>query len=102
LARKQPLHEYVEVNNPASNADDVQRGHWTFETRTFNREDGLEPPAIWGKSAAELDSMTNFVNAVQVITRRDSLPIISFFGGIRVLRLHERLSPISALQVLGY
>ncbi len=74
--------EYVEVNNPASNADDVQRGHWTFATRTFNREDGLEPPAIWGKSAAELDLMTNFVNAVQVITRRDSLPITSFFGGI--------------------
>jgi hypothetical protein len=74
--------EYIEVNNPASNADDVQRGHWTFATRTFNREDGLEPPAIWGKSSAELDSMTNFVNAVQVITRRESMPITSFFGGI--------------------
>ena len=72
----------VEIINPASNADDVQRGHWTFATRSFNREDGLIPPAIWGKSAVELDLMTDFVNAVQVITRRESLPITSFFAGI--------------------
>lgn len=74
--------EYVEVINPASNADDVQRGHWSFSARTFTRWDALTPPPIWGKSADELDSIVEFVNAVQVIARRDSLPITSFFGGI--------------------
>lgn len=61
---------------------DVQRGHWSFNTRTFTRWDDLIPPPIWGKSADELDAMVEFVNAVQVIARRDSLPITSFFAGI--------------------
>ena len=61
---------------------DVQRGHWSFNARTFTRWDDLIPPPIWGKSADELDVMVEFVNAVQVIARRDSLPITSFFAGI--------------------
>ena len=72
----------VEVISPETNADDVQRGHWSFNSRAFSSWDGLTPPAIWGVSADELDAMTDFVNAVQVIARRDSLPITSFFAGI--------------------
>jgi len=61
---------------------DVQRGHWSFNSRKFTRWDDLIPPPIWGKRADELDAMVEFVNAVQVITRRESLPITSFFAGI--------------------
>ena len=61
---------------------DVQRGHWSFNSRTFTRWDDLIPPPIWGKRADELDAMVEFVNAVQVIARRESLPITSFFAGI--------------------
>jgi hypothetical protein len=61
---------------------DVQRGHWSFNARTFTRWDALIPPPIWGKSAEELDATVEFVNAVQVFVRRDSLPITSFFAGI--------------------
>jgi hypothetical protein len=76
--------EKVEVifDPAAPQEGDVQRGHWSFNTRTFTRWDDLIPAAIWGKSADELDAMVEFVNAVQVIARRDSLPITSFFGGI--------------------
>jgi hypothetical protein len=66
----------------APQEDDVQRGHWSFNTRTFTRSDGLIPPPIWGKTADELDAMIEWVNAVQVIGRRESLPITSFFAGI--------------------
>ncbi len=72
----------VEVISPETNADDVQRGHWSFNSRTFSAWDGLTPPPIWGVGGDELDSMTEFVNAVQVVTRRDSQPITSFFAGI--------------------
>ncbi len=61
---------------------DVQRGHWSFKARTFTRWDDLIAPPIWGKTADELDSMVEFVNAVQVVARRETLPITSFFGGI--------------------
>ncbi len=66
----------------AANSGDVQRGHWSFNNRTFTRSDGLIPPPIWGKTAEELDAMIEWVNAVQVIARRESLPITSFFAGI--------------------
>ena len=76
--------ELVEVifDPAAPQEGDVQRGHWSFSARTFTRWDDLIPPPIWGKSADELDAMVEFVNAVQVIARRDSLPITSFFAGI--------------------
>ncbi len=76
--------KYVEVifDSAAPQEGDVQRGHWSFNARTFTRWDDLIPPPIWGRSAEELDAMVEFVNAVQVTVRRDSLPITSFFAGI--------------------
>ena len=71
---------FVEVNNPLTNADDVQRGHWSFTTRTFTPNDSLAVIDIIGYSEDELDQMPDFINAVQVIVRRQNTQINSFFA----------------------
>lgn len=74
----------VEVNWTSGNntGTDVERGHWSFATRTFTPVDSTLVTPLNGKSAAELDVDTSFVNAVQVTVHRQSTPIISFFAGI--------------------
>jgi Flp pilus assembly protein TadG len=49
---------------------DIQRGHWSFATRTFTANDSLLPTVLWNATTAELDANTNFINAVSVTTSR--------------------------------
>jgi Flp pilus assembly protein TadG len=72
----------VEVEDPLSNNGDVQRGHWSFTTRTFTPNDSLEVVPLLGRSEDDLDVDLNFINAVKVITRRNTTKITSFFAGI--------------------
>ena len=70
-------------SDPAkNNKADVQRGHWSFATRTFEPNDSLSPPELWGHTTEELDADINFINAVQVIARRESVQISSWFARI--------------------
>jgi Flp pilus assembly protein TadG len=48
----------------------VQRGHWSFASRTFTPNDSLAPVDLWNATTAELDANTNFINAVRVQTTR--------------------------------
>lgn len=75
---KQP----VDVNWTSGNTGDVQRGHWSFATRTFTPNDSLLPVSLWDVGTDELDADLNFINAVRVITRRESTPAISFLAKI--------------------
>jgi Flp pilus assembly protein TadG len=72
----------VEVNDPLTNSGDVQRGHWSFATRTFTPNSSTDAYNLTGKTEAELDADTNFVNAVQVSARRENAPAASFFARI--------------------
>ncbi len=72
----------VDVNWTGGNAGDAQRGHWSFATRTFTPNDSLLPVDLWNVSTAELDADINFINAVRVTARRQTMPIASFFAGI--------------------
>ncbi len=76
----------VEVNWAGGNAGDVQRGHWSFGlgslSRGFTPNDSTAPVALWGVSTVELDENPNFINAVQVRSRRQNIPIASFFARI--------------------
>jgi hypothetical protein len=72
----------VEVKDPLSNNGDVQRGHWSFTTRTFTPNDSLEVVPLLGRSENDLDADLDFINAVKVITRRETTKIDSFFAGI--------------------
>ena len=55
--------------------ESAQRGHWSFSTRTFTANDSEAPVALWDVSTKELDENTNFINAVQVITRRTEVGV---------------------------
>ena len=49
---------------------DVQRGHWSFATRTFTPNNSTVMVPIWGVSFEELDVNPDFINAVRVETWR--------------------------------
>jgi Flp pilus assembly protein TadG len=61
--------------------EDVQRGHWSFATRTFTSNDSLTPVDLWNASTSELDANTEFINAVRVRVRTNT-PIMSFLSRI--------------------
>ena len=72
----------VDVNWSGGNAGDIQRGHWSFTTRTFTANDYTEAPVLWGRSWLDLDTDPNFINAVRVVARRQATPAASFFARI--------------------
>jgi hypothetical protein len=72
----------VDVHWPGGNEGDVQRGHWSFATRTFTPNDSLTPFNLWEHATDELDADTDFINAVRVRTRREDTPAASFFARI--------------------
>ncbi len=54
----------------AVTAQSIQRGHWSFATRTFTPNDSLLPVDSWNATTEQLDANVNFINAVQVVTTR--------------------------------
>lgn len=72
----------VDVHWNGGNTGDVERGHWSFASRTFTPNDSTSPVDLWDKTVAELDGDPNFINAVRVKTRRQDTPAASFFAGI--------------------
>jgi Flp pilus assembly protein TadG len=51
----------------------VERGHWSFATRTFTPNTSTVPVDLWNVTTAQLDANTDFINAVRVITTRKTL-----------------------------
>ena len=90
----------VEVNWSSGNTGDVERGHWSFASRTFTPNDSLLPVALWNRTTEELDQDTNFINAVRVRTRRESTPAASFFA--RVLGYENFLLSSEAIAYIGF
>jgi len=72
----------VDVHWSGGNNGDIQRGHWSFATRTFTPNDSLLPVNLWDTSPAELDANPAFINAIRVKTRREDTPAASFLAGI--------------------
>ncbi|MFN2198712.1 MAG: pilus assembly protein TadG-related protein [Anaerolineales bacterium] len=76
----------VEVNEPLTNYDDVQRGHWSFGLgileKGFYRSDNTTPVNLYNVTTQQLDEDQNHINAVKVITRREQSEIASFFAKI--------------------
>jgi type II secretory pathway pseudopilin PulG len=72
----------AEVNWQGGNEGDVQRGHWSFATRTFTPNPSLVPADLWNVSTEELDANPDFINAVRVKTRREANPVTLFFARI--------------------
>lgn len=72
----------VEVNWASGNTGDVQRGHWAFHNRTFTENPSLDAADVNNSTFDQLDRDLNFVNAVQVVARRQAFPVASFFARI--------------------
>jgi Flp pilus assembly protein TadG len=72
----------VEVNWQGGNEGDVQRGHWSFATRTFTPNASLVPVELAGVPTEQLDANVDFINAVRVKTRREANPVTLFFARI--------------------
>ncbi len=60
----------------------VQRGHWSFTTRTFTPNPSLEPVDLFNRSTQDLDLDPNFINAIEVVTERRATPVQAFFGAV--------------------
>ncbi len=60
----------------------VQRGHWSFTTRTFTPNPSLEPVDLFNASTTELDLNLNFINAMEVVTQRSATPVQAFLGSV--------------------
>lgn len=90
----------VEVNWTSGNTGDVQRGHWSFATRTFTPNDKLEALPIWLYSEDELDSNLDFINAVRVRARRQDILIASWFARIFGYQGFESIA--EAIAYIGF
>ncbi len=90
----------VEVHWSGGNTGDVVRGHWTFATRTFTPSDNDEYVPLWEVPPEELDANLNFVNAIQVRTRRENTPAASFFA--RIFGYENFLLSAEAIAYLGF
>lgn len=74
--------EQVEVHWTGGNEGDVQRGHWSFTTKTFTPNSSTTPMQLWDYTTEQLDTDPNFINAVRVRARRQNTPAASFFARI--------------------
>jgi hypothetical protein len=90
----------VEVDWTGGNEGDVQRGHWSFATRTFTPNASTTPVELWDRTAAELDADPDFINAVRVVTRRQDTPIRSFFA--RLLGHDSFQMSVDAVAYIGF
>jgi Flp pilus assembly protein TadG len=82
IARDAAMANMSELAPVEVNEGDVQRGHWSFATRTFTPNDSLLPTDLWNVSDAELDADLDFINAVRVTARRQAMPIASYLARI--------------------
>ena len=87
----------VEVN---LSAGDVQRGHWSFTTRTFTPNNSLAPVDLNNKSTAELDADLNFINAVRQVVRRETTPAASYFA--RIFGYQSFSKQAQAIAYIGF
>lgn len=72
----------VEVLWSGGNGGDVERGHWSFATKTFIPNPSVQPPDLGEMSNEDLDNDLSFINAIRVRARRQDTPAVSFFASI--------------------
>jgi hypothetical protein len=96
----------AEVNWTAGNTGDVQRGHWSFGltnnmARGFYPNDSLELVELWNVDETDLDANPNFINAVRVVARIPSPPMLTFFANILNIQSVPQFSK-DAVAYIGF
>ncbi len=87
----------VEVNWTGGNTGDVERGHWSFTTRTFTPNDSTVLVNLWSE---DLDTNPDFINAVRVKARREASPAASFFA--RIFGFENFSKSADAVAYIGF
>jgi hypothetical protein len=85
--------------------ESIERGHWSFATRTFTPNDSLSPVSLWNVTSVDLDADLDFINAVRVITTRKSvgtpaIPEQPFFA--RIFGAAGSVFTATAVAYIGY
>jgi len=88
------------IYNAGANTGDVQRGHWSFATRSFTANNSLTAIDIGSYTEAELDANLNYINAIKVKTHRRDTPAASFFA--RIFGYENFEVGAEAVAYLGY
>ena len=88
------------ADGSTDNGPDIERGHWSFATRTFTPNPSTVEVDLWDVSEAALDANTNFINAVRVTARRSDTPAPSFFG--RFLGHESYEMATDSIAYIGY
>jgi hypothetical protein len=90
------------------NPDEVERGHWCFscidvetgKKGVFTANPSTNIVDLVGKTTAELDVDTNFINAVRVYARRSDTPSPAFFA--RIFGFQDFLMSAHAVAYIGF
>jgi hypothetical protein len=90
----------VEVYWDGGNSGDVERGHWSFTTRSFTPNDSTEPVPLWDVSGEDLDLNPDFINALRVSARRQASPVSSFFA--RIFGYEHFILSTEAIAFIGF
>jgi hypothetical protein len=90
----------VEVLWSGGNTGDVERGHWSFATRTFTPDNSDYYTHLCDLSPGELDAKSDFINAIRVRTRRQNTPAVSFFA--RVFGFENFLLSAESIAYVGF
>ncbi len=98
--------DYVNQNfseKAAVQVKSIERGHWSFSTRTFTPNPSLEPVSLVNVSTAALDTNIDFINAIRVITTRktvDNQPAQPFFA--RIFGIPGFVIEATAVAYIGF
>lgn len=77
----------------------VKVGHWSFTTKTFEQKEPAEQLSGWEETSfKDLDGNVNFINAVEVTTKREDTP--SFFA--RIFAFDQFLVQSKAVAYIGF
>ena len=79
---------------------DVQRGHWSWSTRTFTPNPSLAAVSLFNVTTADLDANLDFINAVRVRVRREAVPARVFLS--RVMGFSDFPMQAEAVAYIGF
>lgn len=87
-----------------NNGSDIERGHWSFITRTFTPNDSEVVIPLWGVPSSVLDQDTRLINAVRVTARRAAAPggtpAVTFLA--RIFGFESFLAQATSVAYIGY
>ncbi len=88
------------VGNPDANTGDVQRGHWKWSDQTFTPTSRLFAVNLGNASTADLDADLDFINAVRVRVRRQTVPVRTFLS--KVMSFSDFQMQTEAVAYVGF